>query len=84
VLDSGTRKLVYVEREPGIYEPRELVLGPRSGTWYPVLSGLDAGERVVTRGNFLIDSQFQLSGQASLFYPDGLHGDASHAHGGAR
>jgi Cu(I)/Ag(I) efflux system membrane fusion protein len=84
VLDSGTRKLVYVEREPGIYEPRELVLGPRSGTWYPVLSGLDAGERVVTRGNFLIDSQFQLSGQASLFYPDGLHGDAGHAHDGAR
>ena len=80
VLDSGTRRLVYVERERGVYEPRELTLGPRAGAWYAVLSGLAEGEHVVTRGGFLIDSQFQISGQASLFYPGGLHGDAGHAH----
>jgi hypothetical protein len=45
-----------------------------------VLSGLAPGERVVTRGNFLIDSQFQITGQPSLFYPGGLHAPTSHDH----
>jgi Cu(I)/Ag(I) efflux system membrane fusion protein len=90
VLDSGTRALVYVELERGRYEPRELVLGPRAGAYQAVLAGLTEGERVVTRGNFLIDSQFQINGQPSLFYPRGLHGDAEeppatpHDHDGAR
>ena len=75
VLDSGTRTLVYVEKTPGLFEPREVTLGPRSGALYPVLEGLTAGERVVTRGGFLIDSQFQVTGHSSLFYPGGLHAD---------
>jgi Cu(I)/Ag(I) efflux system membrane fusion protein len=81
VLDSGTRKLVYVEKARGTFEPREVVLGPRAGDYYPVLTGLEAGERVVTRGNFLIDSQFQITGHPSLFYPGGLHAAQSHQHG---
>ena len=79
VLDSGTRKLVYVEREPGLFEARELVLGPRADAFYPVLKGLDEGDRVVTRGGFLVDSQFQISGHPSLFYPGGLLGDHASA-----
>ncbi|HEX6886041.1 MAG TPA: efflux RND transporter periplasmic adaptor subunit [Planctomycetota bacterium] len=81
VLDSGTRQLVYVEHSRGLFSPRELVLGPRAGAYYPVLAGLEAGERVVTRGNFLIDSQFQITGHPSLFYPGGLHAAPTHAHG---
>jgi Cu(I)/Ag(I) efflux system membrane fusion protein len=73
VLDSGTRRLVYVEKQQGLYEPREVTLGPRAGAFYAVLSGLAAGERVVARGNFLIDSQFQVTGHPSLLYPGGLH-----------
>lgn len=71
VLDSGTRTIVYVERSPGIFESRQVVLGPRSGEFYPVLSGLEEGQRVVTRGGFLIDSQFQITGHSSLYYPGG-------------
>jgi hypothetical protein len=49
-----------------------------------VLSGLAEGERVATRGGFLIDSQFQITGHPSLFYPGGLLADAVGApHGGA-
>jgi Cu(I)/Ag(I) efflux system membrane fusion protein len=82
VLDSGTRQLAYVERSRGLFEPRELVLGPRAGEFFPVLSGLTEGERVVTRGGFLIDSQFQITGHPSLFYPGGLMaGGADHQHG---
>ncbi len=82
VLDSGTRQIVYVERSRGLFEPRELVLGPRAGAYFAVLNGVSAGERVVTRGNFLIDSQFQVTGQPSLFYPGGLHASMGHEHGG--
>jgi Cu(I)/Ag(I) efflux system membrane fusion protein len=81
VLDSGTRRIAYVEKSRGLFEPRELVLGPRAGAWFSVLSGVVEGERVATRGNFLIDSQFQITGQPSLFYPGGLHEKPSaHAH----
>lgn len=83
VLDSGTRRIVYVEKARGLFEPRELTLGPRAGAYYPVLSGVSAGERVVTRGNFLIDSQFQVTGHPSLFYPGGLHAAMGHDHGAA-
>jgi membrane fusion protein, copper/silver efflux system len=81
VLDSGTRHIVYVERARGLFEPRELTLGPRAGAYFPVLKGLASGERVVTRGNFLIDSQFQVTGHPSLFYPGGLHATMGHDHG---
>jgi Cu(I)/Ag(I) efflux system membrane fusion protein len=77
VLDSGTRRIVYVEQSRGLFEPREVTLGPRSGEFFPVLDGLAEGERVVIRGGFLIDSQFQITGHPSLFYPGGLMGDAA-------
>ena len=77
VLSTGTRQLVYVERKPGVYHPVQPRLGPRAGEYYPVIEGLKPGERVVTRGNFLIDSQFQIAGKPSLLYPEGLTGGAS-------
>lgn len=78
VLDSGTRRLVYIEKARGLFEARDVVLGPRTAGFFPVLSGLAEGERVATRGGFLIDSQFQITGHPSLFYPGGLMGDATH------
>lgn len=82
VLDSGTRQIVYIEKSRGLFEPRELTLGPRAGEYFAVIAGLAGGERVVTRGNFLIDSQFQVTGHPSLFYPGGLHASMGHQHGG--
>ena len=75
VLTTGQRQLVYVEQEPGKYQLVEPKLGPRAGDYYPVLSGLSAHDRVVTRGNFLLDSQFQITGRASLLYPGGSSGE---------
>jgi Cu(I)/Ag(I) efflux system membrane fusion protein len=82
VLDSGIRKIVYVERAPGEYVPAELELGSRAGDFYPVLSGLKEGDRVAVRGNFLLDSQFQISGLPSLFYEHGQAGISGHQHRG--
>ncbi|MDA0812306.1 MAG: efflux RND transporter periplasmic adaptor subunit [Verrucomicrobia bacterium] len=71
VLDSGARKLVYVEHSRGEFMPMEVTLGPRAGGFFPVLAGLEGGEMVAVRGNFLIDSQFQIQGLPSLFYATG-------------
>jgi membrane fusion protein, copper/silver efflux system len=60
VIDTGVRKVVIVDRGSGYFEPREVRLGARAGDVFEVLSGLQAGERVVTSANFLIDSESKL------------------------
>ena len=82
VLDSGIRKLVYVEKSKGRYVPVEIEIGPRTDDAYPVLSGLKEGDLVVTRGNFLLDSQFQIRGLPSLFHKEGQAAATGHQHGG--
>jgi Cu(I)/Ag(I) efflux system membrane fusion protein len=81
VLDSGVRKIAYIELAPGRYVPAALKLGSRAGDFYPVLAGLKEGDRVAVRGNFLLDSQFQISGLPSLFYEHGQAPAAGHQHG---
>jgi Cu(I)/Ag(I) efflux system membrane fusion protein len=65
VIDTGARKVVYVEAEPGVYEGREVVLGPRVGDRFPVLDGLAPGERVAAAGAFLIDAESRLNPTAA-------------------
>lgn len=60
VLDSGARKVLYVEKEPGTFELREVRTGVRTGDLIEIVRGVKAGEKVVTSGNFLIDSETQL------------------------
>jgi RND family efflux transporter MFP subunit len=60
ILDTGTRRIAYVEVTEGSFEPREVELGARSGGRAVVLSGLDAGERVVASAAFLVDSESRL------------------------
>ncbi|HHT9111083.1 MAG TPA: efflux RND transporter periplasmic adaptor subunit, partial [Candidatus Brocadiaceae bacterium] len=62
VLDTGIRKVVYIDKGNGQYRGKEVILGPKAGDYYPVLDGLDEGDKVVTAANFLIDSQSQLTG----------------------
>jgi Cu(I)/Ag(I) efflux system membrane fusion protein len=61
VIDTGTRKVVYVEVEPGVYDGREVVLGKRIRGRFPVLEGLAPGERVAAAGAFLIDAESRLN-----------------------
>jgi RND family efflux transporter MFP subunit len=68
VLDTGTRKIVYVARPNGVFEAREVAVGTPSDDLYPVNSGLSRGDKVVLSGNFLIDSQAHLSSGMSGMY----------------
>jgi len=65
VLDAGERKTVFVDRGNGYFEPRQVKTGERNGDRIQILSGLTGDERVVTSGNFLIDSESQMKAAAS-------------------
>ncbi len=61
ILRSGDRNTVFVAKDGDHFEPREVTLGARSADGsYEVLSGVSEGERVVTSGQFMFDSESQL------------------------
>jgi Cu(I)/Ag(I) efflux system membrane fusion protein len=68
-LRTGTRAVVYVEvpdATPPAYEGRVVELGARAGAYFVVQGGLAEGERVVTHGNFKIDSELQIQARPSM------------------
>jgi RND family efflux transporter MFP subunit len=65
VLNSGDHKTVFIDRGNGYLEPRQVKTGEREGDRIQILSGLSGGERVVTSGNFLVDSESQMKAAAS-------------------
>ncbi|MBZ5573366.1 MAG: efflux RND transporter periplasmic adaptor subunit [Acidobacteriia bacterium] len=65
VVNTGEHKLVYVAKGDGVFEAHEVQLGAAAGDYFPVLSGLRGGERIVTEGNFLLDSQTRITGGMS-------------------
>lgn len=84
-LLTGRRAVVYVlvpDAQEPTFEAREVVLGPRVGEEVVVRQGLAAGELVVMRGNFKIDSELQIRGRPSMM-AGGALGGAGHAHHGA-
>jgi len=74
VLDSGVRKIVFVETRPNHFEPRGVEVGLHSADRVEVVSGVQAGERVVVRANFLLDSESRLRGALSGTIGDHQHG----------
>ncbi|GMQ80323.1 MAG: hypothetical protein BMS9Abin04_298 [Planctomycetia bacterium] len=77
-LVTGRRAIVYVElpdADQPTFEGREIVLGPKAGDYYIVQSGLGEGERVVTQGNFKIDSEIQIQAKPSMMTPYGGGGE---------
>jgi len=71
VLFTGKQSLVYVQPDPAEpwYEPRQVELGLRLGEEYQLLSGVSAGELVVTHGAFRLDSELQIRGLPSMLNP---------------
>ncbi|MDA0321967.1 MAG: efflux RND transporter periplasmic adaptor subunit [Verrucomicrobia bacterium] len=85
-LITGRRAIVYVMSpdRPGVFEGREIVLGPRAGHYYLVRRGLSEGERVVTKGAFKLDAELQIYAKPSMMTPEGGGGGGGHDHGGSK
>lgn len=60
VIYAGPRRVVFLDLGEGRLRPQQVVVGPKSGDVYPVLEGLQAGDRVVTSGNFLVAAESRL------------------------
>lgn len=60
VVDTGQKRHVFVQTAPNVFEPREVKVGAQLADRVEILQGLAAGERVVTSGVFLIDSESRL------------------------
>ena len=72
LIDTGTRRVVYVETSPNAFQARDVKVGESSGDRVAVLEGLSAGERVVAAANFFIDSQAQLTSGSSIQWSGAL------------
>jgi Cu(I)/Ag(I) efflux system membrane fusion protein len=64
VIDSGTKKVVFVALDEGKFQPREVEVGSVNGDYVEIVAGLQVGDLVVSRANFLVDSESRL--RASL------------------
>ncbi len=75
VIDTGDRQVVFVETEPGVFDARAVVLGPRAGDFFPVLEGIDMGDRVASHGAFLLDAETRLNPALGSTYFGGSSGN---------
>ena len=88
VIDTGLRKIVFADRGESGYEQLEVELAPEAWAevttpdgkttkrrYYPIVSGVNLDDMVVTNGNFLLDSQTQLTGSAAGVYGGALGGE---------
>lgn len=69
IIDTGERKIVFIEKAQGLYVPREIQVGQKSDGYYQVLKGLESGDLVVTKVQFLIDSESRIQATGG-----GMHG----------
>lgn len=66
IIDTGTRKIIYVDKGEGYFEPREILTGLKADGMTEVTEGIKVGEKVAASGTFLIDSEAQLKGVKPL------------------
>jgi Cu(I)/Ag(I) efflux system membrane fusion protein len=67
VIDTGLRQVLFVEKEGGRFEPRQVSLGERGSGRVEIVKGVQAGEQVVTQASFLIDSESRFQAAIQQF-----------------
>lgn len=61
VIQTGPESVVYIERGESAYLRQPVKLGRRGDALIEVLSGLTAGDKIVTNGNLLLDGQAEMN-----------------------
>ncbi len=79
VFDTGAKKIVFVDKGQGLFEPRQVTLGAQGDGYDEVKSGLEPGEVAVTSGNFLIDSESRLKAALRGVPVSGAQGSSGQA-----
>ncbi|MGO4739119.1 efflux RND transporter periplasmic adaptor subunit [Bosea sp. 2KB_26] len=69
VIDTGTRRIVILDRGEGRFEPREVTLGQHGDGRVAISDGVADGDRVVVSANFLIDAESNLKAALSGLNP---------------
>ncbi|MFZ5690024.1 MAG: efflux RND transporter periplasmic adaptor subunit [Pseudomonadota bacterium] len=69
IIDSGRRRVAFVARGEGLFEPRELETGARGDGFVEIRKGVEEGEDVVVRGTFLVDAESNLKAALAGFAP---------------
>jgi multidrug efflux pump subunit AcrA (membrane-fusion protein) len=82
VLRTGEQDVVFVDKGGGNMEIRRVALGQKAGGYYEVLRGLSEGEKVVSRANFLIDSESKIQAAVAAWGEDGGETDNTDPHEG--
>jgi Cu(I)/Ag(I) efflux system membrane fusion protein len=84
IIHSGTRSVVFVALGGGKFQPREVTVGEGDTDFVEIVSGIERGDGVVTRANFLIDSESRLRASLAALSSGTAPASAGHAgHGGA-
>jgi Cu(I)/Ag(I) efflux system membrane fusion protein len=65
VIDTGDRKLVFVDSGEGRFEPRDVKPGARGDAQTEIVTGIKAGDQVVVAANFLLDAESNLNSALS-------------------
>jgi len=79
IIDTGIRKNCFCENISFTFDPREVKTGARIGNTFIVLSGLNAGEEVVTSAHFLIDAESKLQAAIRKGSSDPSGGPSGHS-----
>jgi len=67
VLYAGKRRIVFVERSKGVFEPRTPKLGISSDGLVEIVSGLDEGDQVAVSGTFLLAAESRIRSDGTLW-----------------
>ena len=72
---TGAKKVVFIESMPGMFDGVEVELGPRCGEFYPVVRGLEVGQKVAVAGAFLLDAETRLNPSLAAAYFGAARGE---------
>ncbi|MGA1834065.1 efflux RND transporter periplasmic adaptor subunit [Rhizobium wenxiniae] len=71
VIDTGDRRLVFLDKGEGRFEPRDVTLGARGDGQTEIVTGIKAGDQVVVAANFLLDAESNLNSALSAMTAEG-------------